>query len=128
MADDSKIGTISFDIETMIDGSVLVYNGQGVVWQNTTFTGHSIKPKGMVENFIEHFDICGPGGANIEKILKKKHSERTEEEKENIRYLMRQDKAEKPKIEIPNDPQGAGFMWYDAVNYTLMYNNAQLGD
>jgi len=98
---DASIGTVSIDLETAPqDGQLLMFDGTQMIWtgvSNTFNTDKRMKPK---DNFIEHFDICGPGGAVIERILKKKHSERTEEEKENLRYLMRQDKPEKPKIKV----------------------------
>lgn len=74
---------------------MLIYRDGQLTWEPL-----APEKKTSIKNFIEHFDICGPGSAKIKKILKKKHSERTEEEKETIRCLMKKDKREKPKIHI----------------------------
>lgn len=57
--------------------------------------------KSASENFIDYFDICGPDEVKIDKILSKKHSKRTEKEKEIIRDFIREDKPDKPKINLP---------------------------
>lgn len=121
--------TISIDIESGPEGNILTFADGTMTWQampagglvyGPDYDSDQHKGKTMKENFIEHFDICGPGGAVIERILKKKHSERTEEEKENIRWLMRQDKPEKPKINIPDNPGVPdGLIYYDATTGML---------
>lgn len=119
MADAS---TLIFDIETCpnmngivagpgvtvmsTDGNdLLIYAGDYSV-TNTDISGND-KRKTMVENFVEAFDVCGPGGAIIERILKNKHSERTEEDKEKLRWFFKEErkKRKKPKINIQPEPQ-----------------------
>lgn len=95
------IDGVTFDVN-IPGNAVLVYDGNQLQWV-PAIAENIEERKNPMENFIEHFDICGPGGAIIESILKKKHSERTEEEKETIRNLMRGDKREKPKIKISNE-------------------------
>ena len=87
-----------------VPGGILYLDGNQMQW----ITGKINSP---MENFIDHFDICGPSGAVIEVILKKKHSERTEKEKEILRNIMREDKPEKPKIQIPEPTANNGLVY-----------------
>jgi len=113
--------TLSINIETNpFEGHILTWDGTSMVWTGTGTCGP--KTLSMIENFIEHFDICGPGGAVIEDILKKKNSERTKKEKEIIRNLMKEDKAPTPKLNLDDPPQVAdGVVFYDDATGQLMF-------
>jgi len=77
------------------------YTYPDITWSCTGVTYlNPEKKQNPMENFIEAFDICGPGSDIIMSILKKKHSKRTEKEKERIRWFMKENKQEKPKINL----------------------------
>jgi len=113
--------TLTINVETNpLEGHVLTFDGNGMVWMGTAT--HAPKTLSMIENFIEHFDICGPGGAVIEGILKKKNSDRTKKEKEIIRNLMKEDKAPTPKLTIGDPPQVPdGVVFFDNSTGQLMF-------
>lgn len=55
---------------------------------------------GLIENFIEAYNICKEDEEKIIVILEKKNSERSNEEKQTIRKIVKSNKRDTPKIEI----------------------------
>ena len=96
---------------------VLTFDGNGMVWTGVGSINQKIQS--MRQNFIEHFDICGPSAAKVCDAIDKKHSNRTDEEKEIIRNLMKEDKAEKPKINISHAAENVGVQWMDGTTHVV---------